>query len=152
MAEEANKLALIAEMAAAYLRRNSVGQEQIGSVVGSITRALQQAERDLTGEAAAAPAAEAAASAEKPTPAVAVRSSIKPDAITCLECGSRQKTLKRHLSVAHGLTPAQYREKWGLKRDYPMVAPSYSEQRSAMAKKLGLGNKGRGARRRNTAA
>jgi predicted transcriptional regulator len=72
---------------------------------------------------------------------VSVRSSVKPDAIICLVCGSKNKMIKRHLSTAHGITPAQYRAEFGLKADYPMVAPNYSEQRASLARSIGLGRK-----------
>jgi predicted transcriptional regulator len=76
-------------------------------------------------------------------PAVSIRSSIKPDGIICLEDGKTLKSLKRHLRTTHNLDPASYREKWGLKKDYPMVAATYSAARSAMAKSMGLGQPGR---------
>jgi predicted transcriptional regulator len=72
---------------------------------------------------------------------VPIKKSVQPEYIVCLEDGAHQKTLKRHLQSAHGMTPQQYREKWRLPKDYPMVAPAYSEQRSKMAKALGLGRK-----------
>jgi predicted transcriptional regulator len=75
----------------------------------------------------------------KPEPAVPVRRSVGPDQITCLICGKKQKLLKRHLAVAHELTPDRYREQFGLKRDYPMVAPSHARARSELALRLGLG-------------
>lgn len=90
-----------------------------------------------------APAAPEAETAPEFTPAVPVRSSIKPDYLVSLIDGRKLKTLKRHLSM-HGLTPAQYRERYGLKPDYPMVAANYAEQRRETAKKIGLGRKGRG--------
>jgi len=74
-------------------------------------------------------------------PAISVRASVKPEAIACLECGKKQRTLKRHLANAHGLTPAEYRTKWDLPASYPMVAPAYSAQRSDIAKATGLGRK-----------
>jgi predicted transcriptional regulator len=82
-------------------------------------------------------------------PAVTVRSSVKPDYIVCLDCGVKVKTLKRHLQSAHGLDPKQYRERWGLKTDYPMTARAYSKRRSAMAQQIGLGRKA--AERRKSA-
>jgi predicted transcriptional regulator len=85
--------------------------------------------------------APAAVEPSKPEPAVSVRRSIAPDRLTCLVCGKTQKTLRRHLSVAHDLTPAAYREMFELKPDYPMVAPSYSRQRSELAQRLGLGRR-----------
>jgi predicted transcriptional regulator len=142
---ESDKLALIANVAASYLRRNSVGVDQISAVVSSITDALEQAEKKLAGtvsdEGAVSPAAE-----EKPRPFVSIKKSVQHDHITCLEDGFQGKTLKRHLQTAHGLTPRQYREKWQLPKDYPIVAPAYSEQRSKMAKQLGLGRKAAAAK------
>ncbi|OYY77351.1 MAG: transcriptional regulator [Sphingomonas sp. 28-62-20] len=78
-----------------------------------------------------------------PVPAVSIRSSIKPDYITCLEDGKKLKMLKRHLMTHYQMTPEQYRTKWNLPADYPMVAPNYAEQRRTLAKKIGLGTKRR---------
>ena len=77
----------------------------------------------------------------KPEPKVPIRSSIKPDYIVCLEDGKKLKMLKRHLMTHYNMTPDQYRQKWGLTADYPMVAPNYAEQRRTLAKKIGLGTK-----------
>ena len=77
----------------------------------------------------------------KKTPAVPVKKSVTSDAIVCLECGKQQKMLKRHLFTAHGTTPDEYRAKWQLGYDYPMIAPAYAEMRQAIAKKIGLGRK-----------
>jgi len=82
---------------------------------------------------------EPAARAEPMQPAVPIRKSVFPDYIVCLEDGKRLKMLKRHLSASYNLTPDQYREKWGLEANYPMVAPNYAERRSALAKQIGLG-------------
>jgi predicted transcriptional regulator len=140
VADTADKLALISDVASNYLRRNSIGLDQIAAVVNSVTQAMQNAERTLAGGSAAeAPVAPETESAREP--AVSPRSSVKPDYIVCLDCGAKVKTLKRHLQSAHGLDPRAYRERWDLKRDYPMTAPSYSERRSAMARQLGLGRK-----------
>jgi len=79
--------------------------------------------------------------AEKPTPAVSIKQSVTPDYIVCLEDGKKQKMLKRHLRTAHELTPDDYRKRWGLPPDYPMVAPNYAATRSALAKKIGLGRR-----------
>lgn len=76
-----------------------------------------------------------------PEPAVSIRSSIKPDYIVCLEDGKKMKMLKRHLMTSYGMTPEDYRERWGLPADYPMVAPNYAEKRRELAKKIGLGRK-----------
>ncbi len=79
--------------------------------------------------------------AAKPKPAVSIKQSVKPAYIVCLDDGKKQKMLKRHLKTAHGMTPDEYRERWGLPRDYPMVAPNYAKKRSELAKKIGLGRK-----------
>jgi len=84
--------------------------------------------------------------AERPQPAVSVKKSVTPDYIVCLEDGKKLKMLKRHLKTSFNLTPEEYRERWGLPRDYPMVAPNYAKHRSALAKKIGLGTKSRGTR------
>jgi len=78
---------------------------------------------------------------KRPEPKVPVRSSVRPDAIACLECGVTMKMLKRHLASDHGLTPDEYRRRWGRAHDYPMVAPRYSARRQELAKKIGLGRK-----------
>ena len=80
---------------------------------------------------------------ERPQPAVSIKRSVTPDYIVCLEDGKKLKMLKRHLKTSYGLTPDEYRERWGLAADYPMVAPNYASQRSALAKKIGLGTKPR---------
>ena len=87
------------------------------------------------------------ATAERPRPAVAVKKSVFPDYIVCLEDGKKLKMLKRHLKTAYNLTPEDYRERWGLPPDYPMVAPNYAKHRSTLAKKIGLGTKPRKRRR-----
>jgi predicted transcriptional regulator len=84
--------------------------------------------------------------AERPQPAVPVKKSIHPDYLVCLEDGKKLKMLKRHLKTSYNLTPEQYRERWGLPPDYPMVAPNYAKQRSKLAKDIGLGTRGRRAR------
>ena len=78
---------------------------------------------------------------EELKPAVSVRSSVKPDAVTCLECGEKMKMLKRHLGTEHGMTPAEYRARWSLPADYPMVAPDYAAKRKELAVRIGLGRK-----------
>jgi len=140
---DTDKLLLIANVSASYFRRNAIGVDQIGSVIASVTRALEEA----AGGGLHPPSVEATepATAEKQKPAVPVRRSVEADRLFCLECGKSATTLKRHLQSAHGLTPQQYREKWDLKRDYPMVARTYSERRSQFAKERGLGRKGAAA-------
>ena len=81
--------------------------------------------------------------AERPQPAVSVKKSITPDYIVCLEDGKKLKMLKRHLKTAYDMTPEDYRERWGLAADYPMVAPNYAKQRSRLAKEIGLGTRAR---------
>jgi predicted transcriptional regulator len=150
---ESDKLALISNIAASYLRRNAVSVDQIGTVFSSITRAVEEAAKEIKGgdvaETRSAPTNGSAevrfpasgSSRERQKPAVPVKKSIQPEYIVCLEDGMHARTLKRHLRAAHGMTPEQYREKWGLADDYPLIAPRYSESRSKMAKKLGLGRK-----------
>lgn len=99
--------------------------------VSKLIRTVHQALSGLTSGAVA----------ERPEPAVPVRRSITPDYIVCLEDGRKLKMLKRHLSTAYGMTPEDYRERWNLPADYPMVAPNYARQRSTLAKKIGLGTK-----------
>ena len=85
--------------------------------------------------------------AERPNPAVSIKRSITPDYVICLEDGKKLKMLKRHLKTRYNLSPDEYRERWGLPADYPMVAPNYAKQRSALAKKIGLGTKRRKRKR-----
>lgn len=148
MSDTDGMLALVSNIAANYLRKNSVAAEQIGAVLSSITKAVRAAANEIEGRAVGEIGSETtlAAIAEKPSPAVPVKKSITREFLICLDCGSKSRTLKRHLSTAHGLTPQTYRERWALPRDYPMTASAYSEQRSAMAKKIGLGQKGRTAK------
>jgi predicted transcriptional regulator len=137
---ESDKLTLIANITASYLRRNSVGVDQIRAVVSSVTDALDYASKKLAGMTTE-DAEQQTSVEERARPAVPIRKSVQPEHIVCLEDGVQARTLKRHLQSAHGLTPQQYREKWRLPEDYPMVAPAYSERRSKMAKELGLGRK-----------
>ena len=137
-----DKLALISKSAASYLRRNAVSVDQIDTVFSSIRRAVEEAAKEIEGgDVAETKSAPTNASAEGQQPAVPVKKSIQPEYIVCLEDGMHARTLKRHLRTAHGMTPEQYREKWGLAEDYPLIAAGYSAARSKMAKKLGLGRK-----------
>jgi predicted transcriptional regulator len=139
---ESDKLSLISNIAASYLRRNSVGIDQIGTVVSSVTNALEEAAKAIGGGATSEPrSVPTEASPTKQQPAVPIKKSVQPEYIVCLEDGLHARTLKRHLRTAHAMAPEQYREKWGLPDDYPLTAPAYSESRSKMAKKLGLGRK-----------
>jgi predicted transcriptional regulator len=132
----------VAEVAAAYFANSHVNVAEISTVIGGIAKSL-----GAIGEVAAPSAVAEEETAEKPklTPAQ-IRKSITPAALISFEDGRPYKTLRRHLAVK-GLTPDEYREKWGLPKDYPMVAANYSAARSQMAKELGLGN-----RRKTTAA
>ena len=132
-------LTLTADIVAAHVSNNSVA-------VNDLPNLIQNVHSALTGISSKGAVAEA-----KPEPKVSVRASVKPDYIVCLEDGKKQKMLKRHLMTNHGMTPDEYRQKWGLAADYPMVAPNYAEQRSSLAMKIGLGTKPRARGRRSVA-
>ena len=121
---------LAAEMVAAFVSNNSVPTSELPALIHAVHTAVA---RLAQGPVDAPPQVEAK------VPAVPIRKSITPDFLICLEDGKRFKTMRRHLAGL-GLTPEQYRQKWSLPSDYPMVAPNYAAQRSAMAKKIGLGN------------
>lgn len=122
-------LALTAKIVAAHVSNNSVA---LGDLPGLIHQ-VHQALRGIDGPVTAMP--------PRPAPAVPVKKSVMPDYIICLEDGKKLKMLKRHLKTAYNLSPEQYRERWGLPPDYPMVAPNYAKQRSQLARDLGLGTK-----------
>jgi predicted transcriptional regulator len=124
---------LTADIVSAHVANNSVAVGDLATLIGNVHSALAGLGQK---------AAESAPARREPV--VSIRSSIKPDAITCLMCKSPQKMLKRHLATAHGMTPQEYRAEFDLKPDYPMVAPNYAETRRALALKIGLGTKGRG--------
>lgn len=126
--EENTVIELTAEIVSAYVAKNRIPVAGLAELIASTSASLRK-----LGEIA--PAQEAA-----PTPAVNPKKSVHADYIVCLEDGKKFKSMKRHLG-AHGLTPSQYRAKWGLAADYPMVAPTYAAARSEMAKKIGLGRK-----------
>jgi len=123
------------QIVTSYISRNNVPNDQLGTVIQTIHEAL----RNIGSAPTAAPAPTPA------KPAVPIRRSIQPDYIVCLEDGKKLKMLKRHLRTTYKLSPEEYRVKWGLPADYPMVAPNYAEQRSAFAKKIGLGRSRNGA-------
>ena len=127
-------LTLTADIVAAHVSNNSVA-------VNDLPNLIQNVHSALSGIAGANAAAE-----PKPEPKVSIRASIKPDYIVCLEDGKKLKMLKRHLMTHYNMTPGQYRQKWGLSADYPMVAPNYAEQRRTLAKSIGLGTKRRRTR------
>lgn len=124
-------ITLTADIVAAHVGNNSVAVNDLPELIANVHGALA-----TLGSAGATPEVSA-------EPKVPVRSSVKPDYIVCLEDGKRMKMLKRHLSTDHQMTPDQYRKKWGLNSDYPMVAPNYAEQRRTLAKAIGLGTKRR---------
>ena len=130
MAEEDGQaiLTLTAQIVSAHVSNNSVSSEALPDLIRHVHQALSG-----VGQPAAEP--------EKLQPAVPVKRSVFPDYIVCLEDGKKLKMLKRHLQSAYGMTPDQYRERWGLPSDYPMVAPNYAERRSALARQIGLGRK-----------
>jgi len=130
-------LRMTTEVAAAYVSNNNLPSSQLPEVIKTIHESL-----------ASLGGAPVAAAAEPPTPAVAVKKSITPDYIICLEDGKKLKMLKRHLRSTYNMSPDEYRLRWGLPADYPMVAPSYAAQRSDFAKKIGLGRNGGGKGRR----
>jgi predicted transcriptional regulator len=127
-------LTLTADIVAAHVSNNSVA-------VNDLPNLIQNVHSALSGIAGSNGAAE-----PKPEPKVSIRSSIKPDYIVCLEDGKKLKMLKRHLMTHYNMTPDEYRQKWGLSADYPMVAPNYAEQRRKLAKSIGLGTKRRRTR------
>ncbi|MGK9231250.1 MucR family transcriptional regulator [Inquilinus limosus] len=129
-----NLVQMTTQIVTSYISRNTVPTDQLGAVIQSIHDALRNV--------GSAPAAAAAAAPAKP--AVPIRRSVQPDYIVCLEDGKKLKMLKRHLRTTYNMSPEEYRAKWGLAADYPMVAPNYAEQRSAFAKKIGLGKARRG--------
>ena len=130
-------LRMTAEVVSAYLSNNILPAGQISEVIQAVHGSLN-----------ALSTGKPDGSSEPPKPAVPIKKSVSPDYIICLEDGKKLKMLKRHLRSTYNMTPDEYRVKWGLPSDYPMVAPNYAKQRSDFAKKIGLGrNSGKGARR-----
>ncbi|MFM2130369.1 MAG: Transcriptional regulatory protein MucR [Pseudomonadota bacterium] len=124
-------LVLTAEIVSSYVANHSVPVAELPGLARQVYATL------------AGLAQSPAESADRPQPAVAVKKSVHPDYIVCLEDGRKLKMLKRHLKTAYNMTPEDYRERWALPADYPMVAPNYARQRSSLAKKIGLGTKSR---------
>jgi predicted transcriptional regulator len=124
-------ITLTADIVAAHVSNNSVAVNDLPALIQNVHVALA----GLGAKAEEPPA--------KLEPPVSIRASVKPDYIVCLEDGKKLKMLKRHLMTHYQLTPEQYRQRWGLNADYPMVAPNYAEQRRMLAKKIGLGTKRR---------
>lgn len=119
---------LTADIVTAHVANNNVDVESVPALIQNVYGALAGLNTEAPSEA-------------PPEPAVPIRSSVKKDYIVCLEDGKKMKMLKRHLMTAYGMTPDDYRERWGLPADYPMVAPAYAEKRRELAKKIGLGRK-----------
>jgi predicted transcriptional regulator len=124
-------ITLTADIVSAHVSNNSVAVNDLPVLIQNVHNALS-----ALGARKEEPEA-------RPEPAVSIRSSIKPDYVVCLEDGKKLKMLKRHLMTHYQMTPDEYRQKWGLSPDYPMVAPNYAEQRRTLAKKIGLGTKRR---------
>ncbi len=124
-------ITLTADIVSAHVSNNSVAVSDLPLLISNVHNALNG-----LGNRKEEPA-------PRPEPKVSIRSSIKPDYIVCLEDGKKLKMLKRHLMTHYSMTPDEYRQKWGLNSDYPMVAPNYAEQRRTLAKKIGLGTKRR---------
>lgn len=124
-------LSLTTEIVAAHVSKNSVPVSDLPALIEQVYRTLANVGTEPVG----AP--------ERPQPAVPIKKSVTPDYIICLEDGKRLKMLKRHLKTAYDITPEEYRERWALPPDYPMVAPNYAKQRSKLAKEIGLGTRAR---------
>ncbi len=133
---EGRPLNHVSEIVSAYVSNNSLPANQISELITTVHQTLMH-----MGEKPP----------EKLKPAVPTKKSIKPDYIVCLEDGKRLKMLKRHLRTSYDLSPEEYRQKWGLPNDYPMVAPKYAAQRSELAKKIGLGKSRRKGRKKAAA-
>lgn len=122
---------LTAEIVAAYVGKNAVPQAELPKLIADVHKALAHASLPASGK-------------EEPAelrPAIAIKKSVTPEYIICLEDGKKFKSLKRHLRSQYDMSPEQYRERWGLPADYPMVAPKYAEARSSLAKRMGLGQR-----------
>lgn len=130
-------LALTTDIVSSHVSNNSVQGGELPQLIQNVFSALATAGRGG-----------AVGSSPRPQPAVSIKKSVRPDFIICLEDGKKLKMLKRHIKTHYNMTPEEYRERWGLASDYPMVAPNYAAQRSELAKKIGLGTKRRRRRRK----
>lgn len=122
-------LALTTEIVSSYVANNTMSAGEIPGVIEQVYKTLANVNTD------------GAVMADRPKPAVPIKKSVMPDYLICLEDGKKLKMLKRHLKTAYNMSPEEYRERWGLPADYPMVAPEYAKQRSALAKDIGLGKR-----------
>ncbi len=127
-------LELTTEIVSAHVMNNTISSSDLTQLIQEVYSTLTQVGAET-------------APVDKPRPAVPPKKSIFPDHLVCLEDGKKLKMLKRHLKTSYNMTPDEYRERWGLAADYPMVAPNYAKHRSALAKKIGLGTKPRGKKR-----
>jgi predicted transcriptional regulator len=127
-------LGLTAQIVSAHVSNNSVSPDALPSLIQEVYKTLAGVSNEQN-------------EPERPQPAVPVKKSVFADHIICLEDGKKLKMLKRHLKTAYNMTPEQYRDRWGLPPDYPMVAPNYARHRSSLAKKIGLGTKPRAGRK-----
>lgn len=139
MADNETLVALTADIVAAHVSNNSVSISDVAGLIGSVHASLTGISNVAAPEVAPAQIA-----------AVSIRASIKPDYLVCLEDGARLKMLKRYLRVNFGMTPDEYRGKWNLPNDYPMVSPNYAARRRELAMEIGLGKSGRSDRRQKT--
>ena len=137
MDDKSEIIEMTTDIVSAYVGNNAIAAADVPSLIQNIHRALSEAVSGGT-----------AAPVEPQEPAVSVKKSITPDYLICLEDGRRFKSLKRHLRTKYDMSPDEYRTKWGLPRDYPMVAPNYAKARSELAKQMGLGQGGRKPARR----
>jgi predicted transcriptional regulator len=128
-------LGLTAQIVAAHVSNNSVARDGLPGLIHDVYRTLATIGRDTPPPPPPT---------ERPAPPAAIKRSVFPDYLICLEDGKKLKMLKRHLATSYNMSPEQYREKWNLAADYPMVAPNYAKQRSSLAKRIGLGTKPRG--------
>ncbi len=141
MSDQENKrnetlLSQTVEIVSSYVSNNSLAVSDLPRLIEETYAALNTRRTSID-----------AADPERPTPAVPIKASVQPDFIVCLEDGKELKMLKRHLKTAYGMTPDEYRTRWNLPFDYPMVAPNYAKQRSRLAKQIGLGTGGRNAKK-----
>lgn len=121
-------IVLTTDIVVSYVANNAIQGSDIPALIASVHTALVEAE-----------AGEGQPAKQEYEPVVSIKASIKPDHLVCLACGAKQKALKRHIGASHGLTPAEYKERYNLPGDYPMVSAEYAVKRSALAKKIGLG-------------
>jgi predicted transcriptional regulator len=123
---DTSTIVMVSEIVSAYVSKNSLPPSELPQLIKTVRDALRSPEQGAS---------------SAPEPAVPIKKSIRPDYVICLEDGKKLKMLKRHLRTAYNMSPDEYRQKWGLASDYPMVAPKYAARRSELAKKIGLGRK-----------